>query len=186
MVVGIRGDECCLFSIFSGQGNLVIALKCVQETHPRVSIRGIHQLIDLQHRKWVLWACSVQVREIYANFPFFFFTTTVLASHFGKKISLIAPASFNLLISSLTALTCSLADLLGFYFLGRNDGSTLSLWTMNSGSTLGTSYGLQTNTSTFCIRNSSIFTLSSSFIFTHTWKYLSTSGNIFILTNSSA
>ena len=120
------------------------------------------------------------------HFPFFFFTTTVFASHSRKKISLIAPASFNLLTSSLTTLTCSLANLLSFYFLGGNDRSTLNLWAMNFGSTPSTSYGLQANTSAFYIRNNSISTLSSSFILAPTWKYLSTSGNIFTLTNSSA
>ena len=119
-------------------------------------------------------------------FPFFFFTTTVLASHFEKKISLITPASFNLLTSSLTASMYSLVNLFGFYILGGNNRSTLNLWTINSESTPGILYGLQANKFTFCIRNSSISTLSSSFIFTPTWKYLSTSGNIFTLTNSSA
>ena len=96
------------------------------------------------------------------HLPFFFFTTTVFSCHFGKKISFITPASFNLLTSCLIALTCSLADLFNFYFLGGNDGSTLSLWTMNSRSTSGTSYGLQANTSIFYIRNNNVSTLSSS------------------------
>ena len=43
----------------------MIALKSVQETHPRVPVGSIDQLIDLRHG--VLWACLVQIREIYTN-----------------------------------------------------------------------------------------------------------------------
>ena len=57
---------------------------------------------------------------------------------------------------------------------------------MNSGSTPGTLYELQANTSTFCIRKSNVLTLSSSLMLAPTWKYLSSSGNIFTLINSSA
>ena len=71
---------------------------------------------------------SVKSTQI-LHLPFFFFTTTVFTSHSGKKTSFIAPTSFNLLTFCLTASTCSLADLLGFYFLGGNDGSTLSFFT---------------------------------------------------------
>ena len=120
------------------------------------------------------------------HFLFFFFTTTVFASYSRKKASFIAPTFFNLLTSCLTALTYSLADLLGFYFLGENKGSTLSLWTINSGSTPGTSYGLQANTSTFCTSNYSISTLSSSFIPAPIWKLLSLSDSILTLIKSSA
>ena len=95
------------------------------------------------------------------HLPFFFFTTTVFASHYGKKISLIAPASFSLRTSNLTASTCSLADLLGFYFLGGNDGST------------------------FYIRNSNISILSQPSMLDPIWKYLSVSGNILTLISSS-
>ena len=41
--VGIRGDKCCLFLILGSQSNLVITLKGIQNTHPRVPI---HPLID--------------------------------------------------------------------------------------------------------------------------------------------
>ena len=116
----------------------------------------------------------------------FFFTTTVFASHSRKKISLIAPASFSLCTSNLPASTYSLADLLGFCFLRGNDGSTLSLWKMNLGSTPGTSYGLHVNTSTFYIRNSNIFILSQSSMLDLIRKYLSVFGNILTLISSSA
>ena len=155
MVIGFRGDECCLFSVLGYQGNLIIPLKSVQKTHPWVSVCGIYQLINLRHRKWILngffgHALFKSMKSTQTlHLPFFFFITIVFANHSGKKISLIAPTSFNLLTSNFTASACSLADLLGFYFLGGNDGSTLSLWTMNSGSTPGTSYGLQAKTSIF-------------------------------------
>ena len=53
VVVSIRGYKCRLLLILGGQGNMMIALKGVQKTHPRVPIYGIHQLIDLWHGKWV-------------------------------------------------------------------------------------------------------------------------------------
>ena len=49
---------------------------------------------------------------------------------------------------------------------------------MNSGLTLGTSYGLHANTSTFYIRSSKTFILSPSSMLDPIWKYLSVSGNI--------
>ena len=70
VVVGIRGDECCLFLVFRCQGDLMIPLKSIQEAHSRVSICSIYQLIDLQHWEQVFWTCSVLVCEIYANPPF--------------------------------------------------------------------------------------------------------------------
>ena len=164
MIFGVRGDKCYLFLILGGQGNLVITLKsfqklilgCLYVTSTNWSIFGIGNE-SFGHAQFK----SVKSMQT-LHLPFFFFTTTVFASHSGKKISLIALASFNLLTSYLIASTCSLADFLDFFFLGGNDGSTLSLWTMNSGSTSGTSYGLQANTFIFCIRNSNVSTLSSS------------------------
>ena len=67
MIIGFWGDECCLFSVLDCQGNLMIPLRGVQETHPWVSVCSIYQLIDLWHRKRILWACSVQIREIYTK-----------------------------------------------------------------------------------------------------------------------
>ena len=117
---------------------------------------------------------------------FFFFTTIVFANHSEKNISLITPASFSLWTSKFTASTCSFDALLGLYFFGGNDGSTLSLWTMNLGSTLGTSYELQAKTSTFCKRNNNISTFSRSFMLVPIWKYLSVSGKILTFKASSA
>jgi len=59
VIVGIWGDECCLFLILRCQGNLMIPLKGVQKAHPRVSVRGIYQLVDLQHKERIFQACPV-------------------------------------------------------------------------------------------------------------------------------
>ena len=69
MVICIREDECCLFSVLGCQDDLIIPLKGIQEAHYRVSICGIYQLVNLRHWKWVFWTCPVQVCEIYANPP---------------------------------------------------------------------------------------------------------------------
>ena len=57
----------------------MITLKGVQETHPRVPIGGIDQLIYLWHRELVLWAHSVYIHEIYTNSPF----VILLLDHHG-------------------------------------------------------------------------------------------------------
>ena len=57
----------------------MITLENVQKTHPLVPIGGIYQLIDLRHRKRVLWACSVQVSEVHANSPL----AVLLFYHYG-------------------------------------------------------------------------------------------------------
>ena len=69
MIVGIRGDEYCFFLVLRCQGNLMIPLKGVQKAHPRVSVCGIYQLVNLRYRKRVFWACLVQIHEIYTNPP---------------------------------------------------------------------------------------------------------------------
>ena len=57
---------------------------------------------------------------------------------------------------------------------------------MNSGSTPGTSYGLQANTSTFCTRNSNSSTLSTSLILAPIWILLLSSSSILTLIKPSA
>ena len=83
-------------------------------------------------------------------------------------------------------LTAYLVDLLGFRFLEGNNGSIFSLWVMNSGSTPGTSYGLQANISKFCIKVSNTATRSSKDILLPTWKHLFSWGSILTLIRSSA
>ena len=67
MIISVRGYECYFLLVFGSQGNLMVSLKGIQETHPRVPISGIHQLINFWHGKRVLWACSIQVREIHTD-----------------------------------------------------------------------------------------------------------------------
>ena len=69
MIVSIRGNKRRLFLIGS-QSDLMITLKSVQKAHPRVSISGIYQLINLRHGKQILWTCLVQVSEVNTNLPF--------------------------------------------------------------------------------------------------------------------
>ena len=57
VIVCIRGNECCLFSVLGCQGNLVIPLKGVQEAHPRVSVCSIYQLINLGHWERLFRTC---------------------------------------------------------------------------------------------------------------------------------
>ena len=83
-------------------------------------------------------------------------------------------------------LTAYLVDLLGFRFLEGNNGSIFSLWIMNSGSTPGTSYGLQANISKFCIKVSNTATRSSKDILLPTWNHLFSWGSILTLIRSSA
>ena len=45
----------------------MIALKGVQETHPRMACCCVYQLVYPRHGERVLGACFVQVREVYTN-----------------------------------------------------------------------------------------------------------------------
>ena len=88
------------------------------------------------------------------HFPFFFLTTTVLESHVGYRISLIAPTSINRFTSSHIASLWSGESRCPFWTTGRDSRSTLRLWQAKAGSTPGASYGLQANTSIYS--NSSV------------------------------
>ena len=59
VIVRIRGDERCFFSVLGCQSNLMIPLKGIQEAHPRVSVCGIYQLVNLRHREGIFRACPV-------------------------------------------------------------------------------------------------------------------------------
>ena len=109
----------------------------------------------------------------------------VFTSHSRKKISFIAPTSFNFLTSCLIASTCFLANLLSFYFFSVTGGSTFNWCVMKVRSTLGTSYGFHTNTSKFCTNDRRTSTWSSISKLFPIQKYLSVEGEICIWTNSS-
>ena len=59
MVVPDRGNKSSLLLIVQGQRYLMIALKGIQETHPRMADNGIYQLVYLEHRKWILGASFI-------------------------------------------------------------------------------------------------------------------------------
>lgn len=53
------------------------SLESIQKTHTRVSISGIHQLINLWYQEGIFQACSVQVGKVHSYPPF-----TVLLLHY--------------------------------------------------------------------------------------------------------
>ena len=73
MIISIGRNECYLFLILNG--NLMVTLKSIQETHHWVSVCCIYQLINLQYREGVFWACSVQISKVYTypSFPVLLF-----------------------------------------------------------------------------------------------------------------
>ena len=48
----------------------MVTLKGIQETHPRMSHHGVHQLVNSRNKEGVFWADFVQVSEIHAHLPF--------------------------------------------------------------------------------------------------------------------
>ena len=48
----------------------MVTLKGIQETHPRMSHRGVHQLVNSRNGEGVSWVDFVQVSEIQAHSPF--------------------------------------------------------------------------------------------------------------------
>ena len=73
------------------------------------------------------------------HFPFFFFTTTTLASHSGYWTSRMNPAFSRFLTSSLIMTSLSGANFLRFYLTGWCQGSTCSRCMITSGSIPGMS-----------------------------------------------
>ena len=47
----------------------MVILKGIQETHLRMSHRGIHQLVNSRNGEGILWADFVQVCKIHAHLP---------------------------------------------------------------------------------------------------------------------
>jgi len=47
----------------------MVALKGIQETHPRMSYRGVHQFVNSKNGEGVFWAGFVQVCKIHAHLP---------------------------------------------------------------------------------------------------------------------
>ena len=70
VIISIERNECCLFLILGSQGNLMVTLKSIKETHPWVSVCCIYQLINLWYREGVFQACSIQISKVYTYPPF--------------------------------------------------------------------------------------------------------------------
>jgi len=50
-----------------GQGNLVITLKDIQETHSPMTVHCIYKLVNFQYRVRIFTACSVKISKINAD-----------------------------------------------------------------------------------------------------------------------
>ena len=70
MIVSSGSNKSCLFLIVQGQWYLVISLKGIQETHPRMAYRCINQLIYLRHRKRVFGTSLIKICEVHTHMPF--------------------------------------------------------------------------------------------------------------------
>ena len=99
MIVGFRRNKWCFLLILNSQSNLMVPLESIQKTHMRVSISGVHQLINLRYRERIFQACSVQVGKIHTYPPF-----TILLLHyhgigqpFQEKDFFYCPRFFQLL-----------------------------------------------------------------------------------------
>ena len=55
--------------IIQGQRYLMITLKSIQETHPRMADSSVYQLIDLGHGEWIFRAGFIQIREVNTHSP---------------------------------------------------------------------------------------------------------------------
>ena len=69
MIVPNRSNKSSFFLIVQGQRYLMIILKSIQETHPKMADSGVYQLIDLRHGEWIFRASLIQIREINAHSP---------------------------------------------------------------------------------------------------------------------
>lgn len=97
-----------------------------------------------------------------------------------------APNRFNFSTSFFTAFIWGFAGLPSFCFFGGICGSTFNVCIIKFGLTLGTSYGLQANTSIFCISDNKISTQSTVGKLFPIQNHLSVYGKIGIWTNSLA
>ena len=70
VIIPNRSNKRIFFLIVQGQRDLMITLKSVQETHPRMADSNVYQLIDLGHGEWIFRANLIQIREINAHSPF--------------------------------------------------------------------------------------------------------------------
>ena len=71
MIISGKSDKNCLLLVIYSQRYLMVPLKGIEKTHPRMAHSCIHQLVDSRHRERVLWAGFIQVCKVctYAPFP---------------------------------------------------------------------------------------------------------------------
>ena len=63
-------DKSCLLLVIHSQRYLMVPLKGIEKTHPRMAHHYIHQLIDSRHRERVFRASFIQVYKVYTYAPF--------------------------------------------------------------------------------------------------------------------
>ena len=74
VIVSSGSNKSCLFLIVQCQWYLVISLKGIQETHPRMAYRCIYQLIYSRHRERVFGTSLIEICEVtHTPFPNFLF-----------------------------------------------------------------------------------------------------------------
>ena len=151
MIITFGRSEKGLLLILKCQANLMITLKGVQETHSRVSISGIHQLIYLRYREWILQASSVEVGKIDTNsiFSIFLFHHHCIWQLLEKEHLPNGPRLLQFSTSSFMTSSCGFVHLLGFFFFDGTKESTFSLCVIKAKSTPGTSHRFHANTFKF-------------------------------------
>ena len=85
MKISNRCNERSFLLVFEGQSYLMVPLKCIKKTHSKVPKSCINKLSILGTRKRPFGHALFKfVKSMHtSHFPFFFFTTTVLANHLG-------------------------------------------------------------------------------------------------------
>ena len=83
MIVSNRSNKSCVFLIVLCQWYLMISLKGIQETHPRMAYCCIHQLNYPRHRERVFGTSLIKICEVHIHTPFpsFLFHYHLLAKH---------------------------------------------------------------------------------------------------------
>ena len=70
VIISSRSDKSCLLLVIHSQRYLMVPLKGIEKTHPRMAHSCIHQLVNSSHRERVLWAGFIQVCKVYTYSPF--------------------------------------------------------------------------------------------------------------------
>lgn len=111
LIISPRRYEGGLLLILECQGDQIISLESVQETHSRVSVHCVHQLINFRYWERIPWVGTPFKKTLHFPFSLVYH----YYSHLGENTSL--PVCFNFSTSSFTASMYGFADFLGFYYL---------------------------------------------------------------------